>query len=110
VAAPAVYQASVTTGAQGQTVTLFMTGVGVETPFVATGDTPSTSTKPLLPVTVTVGGINAPVTFAGTPNGLAGVAQVNYTIPTTVPPGVQPVVVTVGGVPSAAVALTVNVE
>jgi len=107
VAAPAVYQASVTTGAQGQTVTLFMTGDGVETPFVATGDTPSTSAKPLLPVTVTVGGINAPVTFAGTPNGLAGVAQVNYTIPTTVPVGVQPVVVTVGGVSSAAVALTV---
>jgi uncharacterized protein (TIGR03437 family) len=48
------------------------------------------------------------VTFAGTPPGVAGISQVNFTVPTTAPTGVQSVVITVGGVRSQAARLTVT--
>jgi uncharacterized protein (TIGR03437 family) len=48
-------------------------------------------------VTVTIGGIDAPVLYAGSAASLiSGVMQVNVTIPATAPTGTQPVVVTVG--------------
>jgi uncharacterized protein (TIGR03437 family) len=56
---------------------------------------------------VTVGGVNAPIQFAGIPAGLVGVMQINYQLPTTVKTGVQPVVVTVGSASSVAAHLTV---
>lgn len=102
------------TGARGQTVTLYMTGDGQVSPALPTGTTPSSTTplarlpKPQLPVTVTVGGVPAAVQFIGIPSGLVGVTQVNFTIPATVGTGVQPVVVTVGTVSSPAANLTVK--
>ena len=58
--------------------------------------------------TLTVGGVQATVAFAGVPNGLSGVTQINFTVPLNVPAGVQPVVVTVGGVASPPVNLNVS--
>jgi len=97
----------------GETVTLFETGDGQVTPSLATGATPSPKTqtgslpKPRLPVSVTVGGVTAPIQFIGIPSGLVGVTQINYTVPSGVT-GLQPVVVTVGGVASPAASLTVS--
>jgi uncharacterized protein (TIGR03437 family) len=85
--------------AQGQTVTAFITGEGDVSPFLATGATPETGTspanlpQPIMQYVVTVGGVNAPVTFIGVPAGLAGVTQINFTVPATVPAGVQTVTI-----------------
>jgi uncharacterized protein (TIGR03437 family) len=99
---------------RGQIISLYMTGDGQVTPALATGATPAASTpltqlpKPVLPVTITVGGVNAAIQFIGIPSGLAGVTQVNFEVPAAVPLGVQSVVATVGGVASAAAKLTVT--
>ncbi len=86
-------------GQRGQTLALYITGEGDVTPSAMTGITPAGSSvpKPRLPVTVTVGGMPAPITFAGVPSWSVGVTQVNFTIPQNAPLGVQSVVVTVGG-------------
>ncbi len=82
--------------------------------MLATGATPFVATpiallpQPTLPVTVTVGGVPAPVAFGGIPSGLAGVTQINFVIPDDAPLGAQPVVVTVGGVASPAATITVK--
>jgi uncharacterized protein (TIGR03437 family) len=55
-----------------------------------------------------VGGVDAPIQFAGIPAGLVGVTQINYLIPAQAPTGAQPVVVTAGGVASPSAALTVT--
>jgi uncharacterized protein (TIGR03437 family) len=54
--------------------------------------------SPLLPVSVTIGGIPATdISYAGAaPTMTAGVLQINVRIPDTVPSGDQPVVITVG--------------
>ena len=101
-------------GSPGQIITLFITGGGALTVPVATGAAPAAGT-PLgnLPrssqsLSVTVGGISAPVVFAGIPEGLVGVVQVNYQIPDGVVPGVNPVAVQVGSSSSAPAMLTVE--
>lgn len=102
------------TARQGQPAVVFITGDGDTTTFLLTGASPPPGTatsrlpRPKLPVTVTVGGINATVTFAGTPIGLAGVSQVNFTVPAAVPLGVQPVLISVGGIRTQAGRLTIT--
>ena len=92
----------------------YITGDGDTTTFLITGASPATGTatsklpRPKLPVTVTVGGVAATVSFAGIPPGLVGITQLNFTVPATVPPGVQPVVVSVGGVKTQTGSLTVT--
>jgi uncharacterized protein (TIGR03437 family) len=86
---------------RGNVIAIYMTGEGQTTPQGADGviipAVASALKKPNLPVTVTVGGIDAPVQYAGSaPSLVSGVMQVNVTIPLTVPVGTQPVVVTVG--------------
>jgi uncharacterized protein (TIGR03437 family) len=102
------------TARQGQTAVAYITGDGDTTTFLITGASPPTGTatsklpRPRLPVTVTVGGLAATVSFAGTPVGLVGISQVNFTVPATAALGVQPVVVTVGGVRTQTGRLTVT--
>jgi uncharacterized protein (TIGR03437 family) len=99
--------------AQGQVASMYMTGDGDVTPTLATGATPATGTalaslpKTRLPVTVTVGGVQAFLQFIGVTPGVVGLTQVNFIVPGSVPAGVQPVVVTVGGVASPVAYLTV---
>ncbi len=103
-----------TTVTQSQILILYITGEGDVTPTLATGATPPFNTNPAKypmprqPLSVSVGGVPAPVGFAGIPNGVAGVTQIDMTVPANAPLGQQPLVVTVGGVPSQAVTLTVN--
>ncbi len=100
-------------GKRGDTLSLYITGEGDVSPPLPTGASPFSATpvsalpQPTLPVSVTIGGVPAQITFAGIPPGVAGVTQINFVIPNAAPLGVQPVVVTVGGVASAAVNLTV---
>jgi uncharacterized protein (TIGR03437 family) len=93
----------------GDIATLFLTGAGAVTPAVADGAAPAGLTpKPQQAVTVTVGGVTAPIKFIGIPVGLVGVTQINYQVPDNVPVGPQLVVVTVGAVSSPAATLTVG--
>jgi len=122
IAAPGIFATQtgfltpVSSGLPGRTIPLYMTGDGDVTPTLATGDGPADGTpvnrlpRPRLPLTVTVGGIQAPVVFRGIIPGTAGVTQVNFTIPANTPTGIRPVVVTVGGVSSPPVNLTVNAD
>jgi uncharacterized protein (TIGR03437 family) len=101
------------TGKRGDTLLAFITGEGAVNPPLLTSRTPTTTDvtqlpAPILPVTLTVGGVPAKLAFVGIPRGLVGVTQINFTIPANAPLGVQPVVVTVGGVASAPVNLTVT--
>ena len=102
------------TAKQGQTIVAYVTGEGDLTPSTASGSTPASGTsasrlpKPRLPVTVTVGGLPAAVTFSGLQSGTAGVMQVNFTVPPTAPTGIQLVIVSVGGVQSPPATLTVQ--
>jgi uncharacterized protein (TIGR03437 family) len=102
------------TARQGQGAVAYITGDGDTTTFLITGASPPAGTaasrlpRPRLPVTVTVGGLAATVSFAGTPAGLVGISQVNFTVPATVPIGAQPVIVSVGGVRTQAGRLTVT--
>jgi uncharacterized protein (TIGR03437 family) len=97
----------------GQVLLLFMTGEGDVTPFLATGATPAIGTAvsklpvPILPVSVTVGGVQAAVLFAGINTGLVGMTQINFAVPAKAALGPQPVVVTVGSVSAPPVTLTV---
>ena len=94
----------VSSATAGKTLLLFMTGEGDVTPTLATGATPPVENnasfypKPRLPVVVTVGGVQASVSFQGIPAGLTGVTQIDFAIPANAPTGPQQVVVTVGGV------------
>jgi uncharacterized protein (TIGR03437 family) len=119
-AAPGIFSDSTgalvpySTAKAGDTLLLFVTGEGLASPSLATGASPFSQTPvallphPGLPLSVTVGGLAAALTFVGIPPGIAGATQVNFVVPAGVPPGAQPVVVTVGGVPSAAVSLTIT--
>jgi len=85
----------------GQVVILFATGEGLTTPLQADGQvTPGVEPlpRPRLKVTVTMGGVECPVLYAGAPPGLvAGAMQVNVQLPANVPSGdAVPVVLSVG--------------
>jgi uncharacterized protein (TIGR03437 family) len=79
----------------GQYVALYMTGLGT---------TPWTTT----PVTVTVGGQNCPVQFAGVVGSYAGLDQVNCQIPSGVSGSAVPVIVTANGRPSNTAQLNIQ--
>jgi uncharacterized protein (TIGR03437 family) len=88
--------------ARGTSVTLYATGEGQTNPPGVDGKlAESPYPTPLLPVSVTIGGLQAPITFAGGAPGFAGLLQINATVPQGVSPGsAVPVVVRIGGVAS----------
>jgi uncharacterized protein (TIGR03437 family) len=91
--------------APGSTIVIYATGEGVTTPATLTGSvTPATGSSfpaPSATVSVSIGGIDARILYAGEAPGLiAGVLQVNAVVPAGTPAGNQPVVLTVGGVGS----------
>ena len=60
-------------------------------------------------MTATIGGVNAPVQFAGLAPGFVGLYQVNVEIPASVTPGSEvPLVLLQSGVPSNTVTLVVR--
>jgi uncharacterized protein (TIGR03437 family) len=78
----------------GDTVALYATGLGLTAP--GTGSATGLQVAVQQP-TVTVGGANCPVTFAGAAPGFVGLDQINCTIPASAAPNLSaPVVVTSG--------------
>ena len=100
------------TGKAGAVATVYLTGVGEVSPALKTAYAPSTAStasyKPVLPVSVTVGGVPAFVQSATLVRNQVGTAQVSFLIPADMPAGPQPVIVTVGNTPSPAVNLIVQ--
>jgi uncharacterized protein (TIGR03437 family) len=97
-------------GRRGQIYTLFITGAGEVSPPIATGAAPSAKQVPvpLLPVSMSIGGVTAQTQYVGIPGWSVGTLQINFTVPPSAPLGVQPVVVTVGSAASAAANFTVS--
>jgi uncharacterized protein (TIGR03437 family) len=96
---------------RGETLTLFVTGLGDTYPeapegLPAPGDVQSTTP---IPATANVGGLPAHVSFSGLAPGFTGLYQINLDVPTGTQVGDQvPVVVTMGGRTSNTVRLAVR--
>jgi uncharacterized protein (TIGR03437 family) len=87
----------------GDTVVFYMTGLGQTTPALTTGQIvpPGPPYYDTVPVTVTIGGVNASVIYSiAAPPYVAGLYQMAVTVPAGLLPGNQPVVATAGGVRS----------
>jgi uncharacterized protein (TIGR03437 family) len=85
---------------QGDYLTIYCTGLGAVTNQPATGAAAPLSpySQTTTPVTVTIGGVPATVSFAGLTPTYVGLYQVNVQVPPGVPTGAAvPVVVSIGG-------------
>jgi uncharacterized protein (TIGR03437 family) len=93
---------AINAAARGGVVVVYLTGEGQTDPPGQDGRVINTDLrKPLLPVTATIGGRPAEVTYAGSgPTMVSGMCQVNIRIPEGIEPGTQPVEIQVGGTPS----------
>jgi uncharacterized protein (TIGR03437 family) len=98
--------------ARGKVVVIYAEGLGlVNAPGLLAGQ--ASPANPLAtvrnPVTVTIGGLNATVLFAGLTPGLSGLFQINAVVPDGVTPGpAVPVVVSSGGLNSEPVTIGVR--
>jgi uncharacterized protein (TIGR03437 family) len=95
----------------GDALLIFCTGLGTVSPPVPAGTAASTSVLSYTdnPVTVTVGGKDAQVLFAGLAPGWVGLYQVNVLVPPGVATGPSvPVVVTAAGAASAPVTVAIQ--
>jgi uncharacterized protein (TIGR03437 family) len=79
----------------GTTILLYGTGFGPTNPALPTAQLPATPEPLANPVTVTIGGAPATVTFAGLT--APGLYQINVTVP-NLPNGDAAVLATIGGV------------
>lgn len=92
----------------GETIILYGTGFGTTTPHFA-GSQITDKVYPLSPLpTVTIGGVNATVVFAGLIPPLAAVYQFNVVVPSGLPNGDQPLVITTNGVNSSSGLITIQ--
>jgi trimeric autotransporter adhesin len=95
---------STSPAAVGNLVTLYVTGVGPVTPSEPDGfpDLPGYA-NPVLPVTATIGGVAAAVSYDGGDTGLEpGMIRVDVTVPSGISGGAVPVVIKVGSASSQA--------
>jgi uncharacterized protein (TIGR03437 family) len=84
----------------GSIVMVYGTGFGAVSPPVPDGQPAAGPAATTLPVTATIGGISAEVTYAGSaPDLIAGVAQVNVRVPKGLPANsAMPIRLSIGGV------------
>jgi uncharacterized protein (TIGR03437 family) len=97
--------------AAGNYVTIYSTNLGDVSNRPADGAASPSSplAKTVLTPTVTIGGVNAPVSFSGLAPGFVGLYQVNAQVPTGAPSGnAVPVILNIGGVASNTVTIAVQ--
>ena len=96
----------------GDTVTVYLSGIGEVDPAVATNAAPPAQepfARAVANVDATVGGEGAAVIFLGLTPGFVGLAQANIVIPPTAPVGPDiPFVLSVGDQPSATLLISVG--
>jgi uncharacterized protein (TIGR03437 family) len=87
---------------RGTAIQIYVTGGGGTSPASNAGDVAQTAASLILPVTVTIGGVDAHVLYAGNaPGEVVGLVQINAVIPQSLTPGTAlPILVTIGGVSS----------
>jgi len=93
----------------GEEVVIYATGLGATNPPFATGfpaDRPNTTT---LPLSVTIGGKVATVSYGGLTECCVGLYQVNAITPSGLT-GTQPVVITVGAIYSSQAGVTMSLR
>lgn len=108
---PSVIATAAHPARRGEVVVIYCGGLGRTRPVVIPGaPAPSDSLAGVAaPVTVTIGGKQAAVQFAGLTPGLVGLYQVNAVVPADAAAGgAVPVVVTTGGVSSPPVTMAVQ--
>jgi uncharacterized protein (TIGR03437 family) len=89
--------------AVGDTISVYLTGEGKVDPDALDGRIAVGAAATNTPVTVTIGGVTAKVSYAGrAPGEVFGVMQINAQVPRGVAAGDAAVVVTIGGVSSQA--------
>jgi uncharacterized protein (TIGR03437 family) len=93
----------------GEFVQIFATGLGAVSPAVPSGQAASSQppSSTTLAATVTMNGVNAPVSFSGLAPGFVGLYQVNAQVP-QVAAGTAQVVLTINGVFSPPVTMAVG--
>jgi uncharacterized protein (TIGR03437 family) len=91
----------------GDAITIYASGLGAVSPPVPAGSPAPTSPLSMTtnPVTVTVGGMQAQVLFAGLAPMFAQLYQVNFIVPAGVPPGDAAILLTAGGQQSSPVTI-----
>lgn len=85
---------------RGSVIVLYATGGGQTVPPGVDGQivTSHPYPKPVLPVTVTVGGVNADLLYCGAePNVVAGMMEIKVQLPTAVSGAAVPLVLNIGG-------------
>ena len=93
----------------GETVIVYCTGLGIVSPAVTEGVPPTTASMTVNPVTATIGGLNAPVSYAGVTPGDPGLYQVNVIVPSGIATGDSvPVQITIAGQSSQTVTMSVH--
>lgn len=98
IAPAAIVPGARTSARRGEVIVLYATGLGQTLPVHSSGVVISGALPLPVATTATIGGVNAPVQFAGLIG--AGLYQVNLQVP-NVPLGDQAIVITVGGRQSA---------
>ena len=87
----------------GDTLVVYVAGLGPSNPATPTGITPTSPARPTATTpTLKVGGADATVLFSGLVAGSAGLYQINFIVPSGLQ-GSQPIVITIGGVSTKAV-------
>lgn len=89
--------------ARGTIVSIYCTGGGTVNPGVIDGSIiGATLPRLTLPVSVTIGGLDAPVSYSGgVPSSIAGLVQINAQVPAGVTPGPKvPITIKIGAVSS----------
>ena len=89
---------------RGSVATFYATGEGATLPVGVDGKSPDTSfPKPVLPVTLSVGGYPAQILFAGEASSFAGLMEIKARLPgNPVPAGSLPVLLRIGAASSQA--------
>jgi serine/threonine-protein kinase len=83
----------------GDNIAIYALGCGPTSPPTQAGVVAAQGSALALPFEVRIGGVPAPVSFAGIVGGTIGLYQFNLTIP-SVGPGDQPITLTVDGIPN----------
>jgi uncharacterized protein (TIGR03437 family) len=104
------YNSQTNPAPHGTFLIIYATGDGIEYgPDLAGLPAAAPYPSPVLPVTVTLAGMAAEVTYAGSAPGLVGILQVNARVPGSyVPSGAVPLVLMVGTVQAPAVTVWVQ--
>ena len=84
----------------GETVVVYLSGLGAINPAVTAGAAPTATTQVVAPVEVYIGGQQATVSFAGI-SGVAGLYQLNVVVPSGVTSGTQSIEILTGAVDSS---------